>query len=61
MTHTLELLPAIGCAAMMLGTGALTRRLARTPLTNAALKRLIRLIPGKNQDADAHFRRIGSR
>jgi hypothetical protein len=47
MMHTLSLLPAIGCAAMMLGTGALTRRLANTPLASTSLKRLTSLLPGK--------------
>ena len=46
MMHTLSILPALGCLAMMLGTGALTRRLAKAPLAAVSLKRLSRLVPG---------------
>jgi hypothetical protein len=51
MMHTLQLLPAIGCAAMMLGGGVLTRRLAKAPLAATSLKHLGRLLPGKIRHA----------
>jgi hypothetical protein len=39
MTHTLQILPAIGCIAMMFGMGAIGRLLRRTPLVRTILRR----------------------
>jgi hypothetical protein len=49
MTYLLSLLPAAGCVAMMLGGGALTRRLA----TGAFGRSLRRQIPHARGDRQA--------
>jgi hypothetical protein len=39
MSHMLQLLPAIGCVAMMFGVGAIGRLVSRTPLGRAIARR----------------------
>jgi len=46
----INLLPALGCVAMMLGAGVLTRRLTGTPLARS-LRRLTAFARGHGRNA----------